>query len=161
MWYKISVLSFMIMLFANPPEKQNIYHKDFYTNGKLKSEGWILNGIKIDYWKFYHSNGNLSEQGHYKKGQREKYWYFYDQNSILTKEGHYLNGKMTDWWLFYDIKGNINHKCQLNMGVKNGYCLKYTDEVLTSAEKYKNGKKIKEWFNYVSFKSENKLSDLR
>jgi hypothetical protein len=35
------------------------------------------------------------------------------------------------------------------------------DEELKSAEKYKNGKKIKEWFSFNSFKKENKLSDLK
>ena len=61
----------------------------------------------------------------------------------------------------YDTKGRINHKCQLNNGKKNGYCLKFENEELVSAEKYQNGEKIKEWFSFVDFQRENKLSDLK
>ena len=111
--------------------------------------------------KFYHSNGLKSQLGHYDNNKRENYWYFYLENGSLNKEGHYLNGKMTKWWLFYNKNGRVNHKCQLSRGVKNGYCLKYKDEKLISAEKHDNGKKIKVWYNLGSFKSENKISDLR
>jgi len=68
---------------------------------------------------------------------------------------------MINWWIFYDSLGRINHKCQLINSKKNGYCLKYIDEKLVSAEKYKNGSKIKEWQSLVDFQKENKLSDLK
>ncbi|MEX0360480.1 MAG: toxin-antitoxin system YwqK family antitoxin [Allomuricauda sp.] len=100
-------------------------------------------------------------QGHYKNNEREGYWYFHDQLGKLEMEGHFKKGEKVNWWLFYDENGKINHKCQLKNGIKNGYCLKYTDEELKSAEKYKNGKKIKEWFSFGSFRKENKLSDLK
>jgi len=140
---------------------QKAYHKEYYANGNLKSEGWLINGNKIDYWKFYHTNGNISEKGHYKNNIRVKYWYFYNTNTKPKLEGHYKDGKMTDWWLYYDSAGKIHHKCQLNMGIKNGYCLEYKNEKLTSAAKFINGKKIKEWFSLRSFKKDNNLSDLR
>ena len=35
------------------------------------------------------------------------------------------------------------------------------NEKLTSAEKYHNDKKIKEWFSFTRFKRENNLSDLK
>ena len=77
------------------------------------------------------------------------------------KEGHYLAGKKNKWWLFYDDMGHINHKCQLKDNLKNGYCLIYDMEKLVKASKYIEGKKIKEWTDYKSFRKENKLSDLR
>ena len=120
-----------------------------------------MNGQKTGYWKYYHKNGKISEQGHYKYNKREKYWYFYGPDSIRIKEGNYLKGHMNSWWLFYDHKGKINHKCQLYRGKKNGYCLKYKNEELISAEKYQNGNKIKEWFSFTDFRRENKLSDLK
>jgi hypothetical protein len=45
--------------------------------------------------------------------------------------------------------------------MKNGYCLKYENEELVATEKYQNGKKIMEWFNFIDFQRENKLSDLK
>ncbi|MBT8298900.1 MAG: hypothetical protein KJO52_11250 [Maribacter sp.] len=156
------LISFLFILSSGSGfDSDSKYFKDFYASGKPKSEGWLIDGKKTGYWKFYHENGNTSEQGHYKYNRREKYWYFYSPNSVRIKEGKYLAGSMTSWWLFYDTKGRINHKCQLNNGKKNGYCLKYENEELVAAEKYHNGEKIKEWFNFVDFRRENKLSDLK
>ncbi len=156
------LISFLLV-FVLPPTNntESQYFKDFYESGKPKSEGWLEDGKKTGYWKFYYENGKTSEQGHYKLNKREKYWYFYSPNRIRIKEGSYLAGKMISWWLFYDTKGRINHKCQLNNGKKNGYCLKYENEELVCAEKYQNGEKIKEWFSFVDFQRENKLSDLK
>ena len=137
------------------------YHKAYYDNGNTRSEGWIDKGRKTGYWRFYHPNGKLSEQGEYQQNQRVNYWYFYATNGQKAAEGHYQYGHKVNWWLFYDKNGRINHKCQLRNGIKNGYCLMYHDTKLTSAEKYKNGKKIKEWFSFSSFRRENKLSDLK
>lgn len=155
----ISFLFVFVLPLTNNSESG--YFKDFYESGKPKSEGWLVDEKKTGYWKFYHENGKTSEQGHYKYNRREKYWYFYSPNRIRIKEGNYLDGEMSSWWLFYDTKGRINHKCQLNNGKKNGYCLKYENEELVSAEKFQNGEKIKEWFNFVDFQRENKLSDLK
>ncbi|MFK5974124.1 MAG: hypothetical protein QM485_12705 [Flavobacteriaceae bacterium] len=161
MFTKLFFMISLLFLFGSLPREEDTYFKDFYETGKIKSEGWLRSGVKMGYWKFYHRNGRISEQGHYEYNKREKYWYFYHRNMVITKEGHYINGEMTQWWLFYNEKGRISHKCQLRKGKKNGYCLKYQNEKLTSAEKYQNGKKIKEWSTLRSFERENKLSDLK
>lgn len=156
------MLRFALVLFllsSTSPGK--MYHRDYYNNGALKAEGWKLENAKENFWKFYHSNGTVMMQGHFKNDKQVGYWYFYTEKGILESEGHFNAGKKTKWWLFYDENGKVNHKCQLKDGIKNGYCLKYMDEELTSAEKYKNGEKIKEWFSFSSFKKENKLSDLK
>lgn len=152
-------LILVLMVFILPTKR--IYDRTYHDNGKLASEGWKLNGQKEEFWKFYHTNGNIAEQGHYMMNLESGYWYFYTMEGKLEMEGHMQDGKKIKWWLFYDGNGSINHKCQLQDGIKNGYCLKYMDEELTSAEKYKNGKKIKEWFSFGAFKKENKLSDLK
>ena len=77
------------------------------------------------------------------------------------KEGHFSDGTKHKWWLFYDDMGHVNHKCQLKNNRKNGYCVMYEMEKLVKASKYKEGKKIKEWTDFSSFKKENKLSDLQ
>ncbi|EAR00496.1 toxin-antitoxin system YwqK family antitoxin [Maribacter sp. HTCC2170] len=158
----IKSLPILILLFwgigSNNEAK---YHKEYYESGRTKSEGWLENGIKNGYWKFYHKNGKIAEQGHFKKDVRERYWHFYNPNKMRIKEGGYSNGEMANWWIFYDTQGRVNHKCQLYNGKKNGYCLKYKNEKLISAEKYENGTKVKEWFSFVGFRRENKLSDLK
>jgi len=160
MIFKIPMMA-VFCLFLNIKEKEYAtYHKEFYKTGKTKSEGWLKNNIKTGYWKFYHENGVISEQGHYYNGKKEDYWYFYNKHNVCIKEGNYENGQMIKWWLFYDLKGTIAHKCQLTNGVKNGYCLKYKNKKITAAVRYSNGKRIKEWTSFSSFKKENKLSDL-
>lgn len=161
MFPKLFFLAVLFLAFGKPSDKSSMYHKEYYESGKLKAEGWLKNGLKNAYWKFYHPNGKLSEEGHYKNNRREKYWYYYDTKGRPLQEGHFSNGVKTEWWLFYDTNGKINHKCQLRNGKKNGYCLQYHNEKLTSAEKYQNGKKIKEWFSFGSFRKENSLSDLK
>lgn len=161
MFTKIAFLVIFLLYTGNPSEDSRSYQKEYYPHGKIKAEGWLKNGLKEGYWKFYHRNGNLSEKGHYRKGLRHAYWYFYKENGKPKQEGHYSKGKMSDWWLFFNSQGTVNHKCQLSNGRKNGYCLQYENEKLTSAEKYQNGKKIKKWTSFSSFKRENKLSDLK
>ena len=137
------------------------YKKIYDNNGTLVAEGWMRNGEKVKFWKFYHPNGVLAKEGHFKDGKPAKYWYFYRENSTKLSEGHYIDGKKCKWWLFYDEHENVDHKCQLKNDQKNGYCLRYKNEQLVRAEKYKNGKKIGEWTDLKSFKKENSVWDLQ
>lgn len=153
------LICFGLLAFINPEDKR--YERTYYDDGTLASEGWMRYNTKTDYWTFYHKNGHKSEQGFFAYGKREKYWFFYDENRIRTKEGRFAEHEEIGWWLFYDKKGRINHKCQLTKGIKDGYCLKYEDAKLISAEKYSKGEKIKEWKSFRAFTHENSLSDLK
>ena len=151
----------LILLLFLASSNEKMYHREYHQNGQLKAQGWKLGDSKENFWKYYFPNGVLQQQGHYKMNRKTGYWYFYNTSGRLEMEGHMVAGKMVKWWLFYDENEKINHKCQLQDGIKNGYCLKYKDEKLTSAEKYHQGKKVKEWFTFSSFRKENKLSDLK
>ncbi len=140
---------------------QRIYYKNYYANGNLKEEGWLVGNKKIDYWKFYYKNKALKKEGGYKNNLPTNYWYFYRKDGKKVKEGHFVNGKQNKWWLYYDKMGNVNHKCQLKNDKKDGYCLLYRKKQLIKAVKFKNGEKINEWSDFSSFKKENDLNDLR
>lgn len=161
MFHKIFLIAASLMFFGYTSQENREYTREYFASGQLKAEGWVQNGMKTDYWKIYHPNGKKSAEGHFRNNEMVNYWHFYTKSGKPEREGHFKNGKMGDWWLFYDQNGKINHKCQLKDGQKNGYCLKYRDEELTSAEKYSNGRKVKEWFSFSSFRKENKLSDLK
>ena len=154
---------FLLLIMSCPTRifSQKKYHKEYYNNGQIKEEGWLLNTHKTAYWKFYYQNGNIKKEGHFKNNLATKYWYFYRRNSSKEKEGHFKKGTQYNWWLFYDNKGYVNHKCQLQNNQKNGYCLIYRENKLVKASKFKQGKKIKEWTDFSSFKNENSLNDLR
>ena len=155
------ILFIFLFCFSTSLFSQKEYHKEYYKNGQLKEEGWLLNNDKIDYWKFYYKNGNLKKEGHFSTNKPIKYWYFYTEKGIKKSEGHFVKGQKTNWWLFYDASEKINHKCQMKHNQKNGYCLMYKDEKLISAAKFKAGKKIKEWADLKAFKKENNLLDLQ
>jgi len=142
------------------PSTSKKYVKEYDRNGNLKAEGWMLGENKDAYWKFYYPNNKLKKRGHFKDNTPIKYWYFYREDGIIESEGHYVNGFKNEWWLFYDKMGNVFHKCQLKNNKKNGYCFRYKNKKLIKAEKYKEGKKMKEWTDFKSFKKENNLSDL-
>lgn len=161
MRFSIPLLIVSLLFFTTNGFCQKTYQKERYKDGTLKAEGWLQNNVKTGYWKFYHPNGNTYKEGHYKNNVPIKYWYFYRENAAKEKEGHYKNGKQHKWWLYYDESGHVNHKCQLKNNKKNGYCLIYKEEKLIKAAKYQNGKKIKEWTDFSSFRKENKLSDLK
>jgi antitoxin component YwqK of YwqJK toxin-antitoxin module len=103
----------------------------------MKAEGWMLGNKKIDYW------------------------FFYRKDATKEKEGHYINGNKESWWVFYDKLEKVSHKCQFKNNIKNGYCLIYKNNNLIKASKFKDGKLIKEWKDFASFRKENNLSDLR
>ncbi|MFY7670445.1 toxin-antitoxin system YwqK family antitoxin [Tenacibaculum sp. MEBiC06402] len=155
------VIALFLLILSSTCFAQKFYQKNYFENGKIKSEGWIENDKKENYWVFYYKNGNIKEKGHYIKGLRDKYWYFYNRNSSKDKEGHFVKGQKNKWWLFYGNDGNVNHKCQLKNNKKNGYCLIYKRRKLIKASKFKDGKKIKEWKDFSSFKRENNLNDLK
>ena len=153
------VLVTSLSLLFNVPKKE--YQKNYFENGQLESEGWIVNNKKTSYCKFYYENGQTKSAGHYKNDLKTKYWRFYSENGAKVSEGHYIEDKKCNWWLFYDDMEKINHKCQLKNNQKNGYCLMYENEKLVAAVKYSEGKKIKTWTDYRSFRKENSLKDLR
>lgn len=158
---KIFILATFILSIGNISEVKNEYHKEFYETGNAKAQGWVKDGIKTGYWRFYHTNGKLSEKGHFANNERSAFWYFYSKKGKLLEEGYYKNGTKADWWLFYDAFGNVNHKCQLSHGKKNGYCCMYKNNDIVKAKKYQDGKRVKTWSSFRSFRKENKLSDLR
>lgn len=154
---KSLLITFLILIAS-----AKIYHKNYYDSGALKSQGWLThNKQKEGYWIYYYKNSKKQKSGSYHNNTPKGYWYFYNDAGTVIKEGHFSNGKKNGWWIFYNNTGNIIHKCQLHNGKKDGYCLKYRNNKILSAQKYDEGIKIKEWYDFSSFKKENDLSDLR
>lgn len=126
---RIFSLFFLLTFFGSTDTKT--YTKNYYQNGKLKEEGWILYDKKIDYWFFYYENG------------------------LKKEEGHYLNNQKVNWWIYYDQKQTISRKCQYKSNKLNGITIVYEKGEITRAEKYNNGKKIKAWTDLNEFKKDN------
>jgi antitoxin component YwqK of YwqJK toxin-antitoxin module len=126
----IYILSFLIFF----QTKEKIYVKNYFSNKQLKEEGWKLNDKKTDYWFYYFENGTKKAEGHYKNNQK------------------------TNWWIFYDSKGLILKKSEFKNDKPDGLTLIYNDGNIIRGEKYKSGKKIKQWNSVSEFKKDNSSS---
>ena len=107
------------------------YVKKYYSNGKMKEEGWLVNDKKSDYWFYYFETGDKKE------------------------EGHYYNNQKTSWWIYYDKKRKVIKKCEYKNNVLNGLTIIYKNGEIVSAEEYTMGKKIKSWKSLSEFKKDN------
>jgi antitoxin component YwqK of YwqJK toxin-antitoxin module len=112
---------------------QKKYFKDYFENGKLKSEGWL------------------------NQNQKEDYWFFYNENGSKKEEGHFANNKKCNWWIFYKSKEEISMKCEFENDKMNGFCLIYKNDKIVRAEKFQNDLKIKQWNSVTEFKKDNPL----
>ncbi|WP_418262406.1 toxin-antitoxin system YwqK family antitoxin [Flavobacterium faecale] len=112
--------------------EQKQYSKDYYSNGKLKSQGWLNQNEKVDYWFYYYENG------------------------LKKEEGHYLGNKKTKWWIFYNSNEEIIRKSEYKDNKQNGLSILYKSGKICKAEKYKMGIKIKEWHNLMDYQKDNK-----
>jgi antitoxin component YwqK of YwqJK toxin-antitoxin module len=115
---------------------QKTYSKEYYDSGKLKSEGWLNQKQKVDYWFYYFENGNKKE------------------------EGHFINNKKCKWWLTYNSKEEINKKCEFENDQLNGFSIFYKNSQIIRVEKYFMDKKIKEWDSVKEFKKDNNINFL-
>lgn len=128
------------------------YTKNYYSNGKLKSEGWLNQQGKMKYWYFYHSNGKIKSEGHYQNNKKVKYWHHFDPNGKKIKEGRYQHNLKQGWWKLYKYDTIIEVKYKNSMKV--GLAIYKVENKPVKAEYYKNDVKTNEWFNLRDFKKE-------
>ncbi|GGG18198.1 hypothetical protein GCM10011344_18540 [Dokdonia pacifica] len=152
--------SYLLILFLwiSPSTNENavrMYSKEYYTNGNLKSEGWVMGSDKTSYWYYYHENGKLASRGHYKANHKTEYWYYYDKNGALEKEGHYKKGIAENWWIFYDLATQEKRKTQYQNNKKNGFSLIYQKNKLIKVEKYIQDVYKGMWTSISSFRRDN------
>ena len=127
-------LVLLFSIFGN--NSQKLYQKDYFANGYLKSEGWMIKKQKVDYWFFYYDNKSIKE------------------------EGHYFNNQKCKWWTFYNSKEEVIKKCEFLNDKMDGLCIVYEKGTIIRAEKYKLGKKVNQWNTLADFKKDNALSRL-
>lgn len=114
------------MSFGQNEPKQNGYVKFYYPNGRISSEGTMVNGKPDKFWKTYYANG------------------------VIKSEGNRKNFLLDSIWIFYNETGDTTEKINYVLGKKNGYYYKYTSveeknstrrNVLVSKELYVNDRR--------------------
>ncbi len=93
---KIKVLLMLLVVFvlSNPLLSSAEVKKEFYPDGKLKSETYYKNGKLEGIAKIYDENGQLLDEENYKNGEAEGIRRGYYENGKLKLEINYKNGEV-------------------------------------------------------------------
>jgi antitoxin component YwqK of YwqJK toxin-antitoxin module len=76
-----------MMATAQPEDGPTKY---FFPNGKVSSEGVLVNGKPEGYWRTYYDTGVLRSEGNRRRFQLDSTWRFYAGNGVLQSEINYL-----------------------------------------------------------------------
>jgi antitoxin component YwqK of YwqJK toxin-antitoxin module len=92
--------------------------------------------------KIYYPNGRLQSEGNLVNGQPEGYWINYYPTGVKKSEGTRKNHKLDSIWVFYNIVGDTVSRINYLNGEKNGYYYKYYEK----PELYRGNVKSKELY---------------
>ncbi len=130
---------------------------DYYSTGKIRGEGTLLNGRLKGVRKMYYSNGNLSLERNYDNGIShgiEKEFY---KNGVLEQQGEFKNGKEVGIWEMYYPNEQLKQRVKFNDNGKmvGEVIAYYSTGKIKGISNYKNGKYIKDKainkrFNYYN-----------
>ena len=115
-----------LMLFILPPTfaqetskvNPNGYNIFYYDDGKVASEGGMVNGKPDGYWKNYHQNGQIKSEGNRKEFVIDSLWKFYDEEGKIILEVNYINGKKNGFRTTY--QGDEATKENFENDIKQG-----------------------------------------
>ena len=105
--------------------------KEYYLNGKFKSDAFFIDGLLQGKSIGYYENGNLEYEENYKDGKLDGLIKDYYENGQLKSELNYKNGQLDGLARAYHENGQLHIE-------EN-----YKDGKLKGRELYKNGKLIK------------------
>ncbi len=85
--------------------KENKKIKEYYTSGKLKTEGQFYDNEKTGKWVSYYESGEIKSVKNYKNGKLDGYQKM-DYSQVLYMEGHSKEGLKIGIWKSYLKKNN-------------------------------------------------------
>jgi hypothetical protein len=88
-------------------EKNNerYFQDDYYSNGKLESRIWYLNGVEDSMGLWYYENGQLMEKSELENGKRIGDTYFFHPNGKLNSYTYYNIDGIATFRKKYDDQG--------------------------------------------------------
>jgi antitoxin component YwqK of YwqJK toxin-antitoxin module len=105
-FFKIILLLLPVTLCAQPNQtvNPNGYNTFYFDNGKISSEGTMLDGKPEGYWKTYSPSGTIKSEGNRKNFLLDSTWKFYNEQGQLAFEFTYRTGKKTGLKKTFDPK---------------------------------------------------------
>lgn len=89
------------LLLGQKTDNQNGYVKFYYPNGKISSEGFMINGKPDRYWKTYYVSGVLKSEGNRKNFLLDSIWVFYSETADTSEKISYVLGKKNGYYFKY------------------------------------------------------------
>ncbi|MCX6272703.1 MAG: hypothetical protein NTU44_16100 [Bacteroidetes bacterium] len=124
--------------------KVNGNSKSWYENGKLKSEGTILDTVQDGRWVYYHENGKLWSEMSYKEGKKWECFSNFDASGKPQSCGTIKNGNGI--MISYYEKGGKMFESNFSNGIREGRSVDYYENGGKKAEgKYSNDLKDGPW----------------
>ncbi len=146
----ILALSFLLLALGLPlstiaQQTKEGYNKLYYPNGKLSSEGTIIDNKPDGYWKNYYENGKIKSEGNRKDFKLDSLWKFYTEKGLLYLIYTYNEGKKNGYKYTYkpqlndSSKGMISSKENYVNDTLEGNAYLYSDGRLHQLIFYKDG----------------------
>ncbi len=148
-----SILLFNLLIIISLSAQDNIskgvFTQFFYGDGKVSSEGMMIDNKPDGTWTAYYSNGQIKSIGKRTNFLLDSVWKFFNEEGVLVEEISYLNGKKSGFTIRYQslLKNDsvvqaIRSKELFLNDKKEGQGFYYSDNgQIDKIIRYKGGKK--------------------
>jgi antitoxin component YwqK of YwqJK toxin-antitoxin module len=140
----MACIMFAQIMLAQPQRTNTVnangYNRFYYANGKLSSEGTMVNGKPDGFWRTYFENGNIKSEGSRKNFLLDSLWKFYNDSGKLQQAYIYRNGKKNGVQTTFYANGQTQNEEFLEDNIKNGLSKYYnTNGKMIRAVLFSNG----------------------
>ena len=123
--------------------------KDFYPDGKVKSEGQYTDSRRTGIWRFYNQASKLEQSGNFNNGRPDGLWTWYYASGVVLREEEYFQGRRDGASTEFAEDGSVIAKGDYSDDEKNGEW-KFTSGDYTEEGKYILGLKDGTWKAFYS-----------
>lgn len=130
--------------------KKKGYWRVLHENGKIRYEGFFINGDPVGEIKRYYTGGILQANLNYKQNSPEAYAKLYYENGELAAEGKYFDKQKDSTWNYYSsYDGHLTLKENYRLGSREGESIKmYNNDVISERMIFQHDKRNGIWEQY-------------
>ncbi len=107
--------------------KNGTIKKEYYNDGKIKSEETYKDGKPNGYYITFYESGRIKDSSSIKDGQIDGIGRSYYENGKLNWQGEFKNGKAEGHYTKYYENGILRSEAFFKEGRPNGICREFTD----------------------------------
>ncbi len=116
------------------------YWKNYYKNGKIKTEGNRKNFLLDSIWKFYSENGRITKSINYAEGKRNGAVCNYDTAQKIISREIFVNDIKHGTTKYFYPSGKIKQTLPYVNGKPDGFSYEFSqDSVILAVYEYKSG----------------------